>query len=108
MGTVPAATVMRAIERVAEPSARLGLIAAQYGMQEEAVALLTQAARHDLLTHVLQARGIMVFSWCTVFLVRSSPLYFLETASYVLHVCCRLQGCGMKLPRPLVRACEAT
>lgn len=58
MGTVPAATTLRTLEGVQEPAARLGLIAAQYGMQEEAVSLLTQSGRHDLLTHVLQAAGM--------------------------------------------------
>lgn len=54
MGTVPAATTLRSLEAVPEPSARLGIIAAQYGMQEEAISLLNESKRFDLLTHVLQ------------------------------------------------------
>lgn len=54
MATAPAAATLRALQGIPEPSAHLGLIAAHYGMHEEAVALLTQAGRHDLLAHVLQ------------------------------------------------------
>ncbi len=57
MRSVPAATLLRTLAPIPQPAARLGLIAAHYGMLPEASTLLFQAGRHDLRTTVLQAAG---------------------------------------------------
>ena len=44
----------REFDRVAEPDARLGLVAMQLGQLEEAKKLFTCAGRHDLLNKLLQ------------------------------------------------------
>jgi hypothetical protein len=44
----------REFARVAEPDARLGLVAMQLGQVEEAKKLFTCASRHDLLNKLLQ------------------------------------------------------
>ena len=46
----------REFGRVAEPDARLGLVAMQLGQVEEAKKLFACAGRHDLLNKLLQVR----------------------------------------------------
>ena len=46
----------RQFNLVAEPDARLGLVAVQLGQVEEAKKLFTSAARPDLLNKLLQVR----------------------------------------------------
>ncbi|DBA86980.1 TPA: hypothetical protein ACH3X2_000362 [Trebouxia sp. C0005] len=57
MEDVQCAQAAREFGRVAEPDARLGLVAMQLGQLEEAKKLFTCAARPDLLNKLLQACG---------------------------------------------------